>query len=85
MAQLQAPWTEEQVEALNHNQHSGVMHEYTCPHHHRKYEDRVLVATKDGWICPQRSCDYRQNWAHDFSTEKLVPYFPWDTKPEEEK
>ena len=31
------------------------------------HDDRKLVATNNGWICP--TCDYIQDWAHAFSAE----------------
>lgn len=57
-----APWTTEQVSALNDFQDSGVMHPFTCPRPHTASME--LVATPDGWVCPFLSCDYTQNWAH---------------------
>lgn len=56
---IRAPWTAEQVAALNRWQKAGNVHEFTCPNNHR---DRVLVAHEDGFHCPV--CDYRQSWAH---------------------
>lgn len=56
-----APWTDEQVAALNRFQTSGFVHEFTCRDDHGA-NSRVLVAHRDGWHCP--SCSYRQNWAH---------------------
>lgn len=63
-----APWTAEQVEALNEFQRLGYMHEFTCPNNHQS--DRVLVAHPHGWQCP--SCDYVQDWAHDFMADKAL-------------
>lgn len=60
-----APWTAEQVQALNAFQRSRVMlHPFTCGGDHCVGEERVLVATPGGWVCP--SCTYRQDWAHAF-------------------
>jgi hypothetical protein len=64
---LQAPWTPQQVDALNYFQRRGDVHEYTCPNDHGD-ADRTLFATKDGWRCPH--CDYRQNWAHPMLMER---------------
>ena len=58
---LQAPWSSDQVDALNQFQRRGDVHEFTCPENHGG-ADRTLIATKEGWICPH--CDYRQDWAH---------------------
>lgn len=59
---IKAPWTPEQVAALNAYQALGFVHEFTCLEDHGP-DSRVLVAATDGWICP--SCDYTQDWAHD--------------------
>lgn len=60
---IRAPWTAEQIDALNAHQAQSQFHPYTCPNWHGDpAERRNLVATKDGWIC--RHCDYKQNWAH---------------------
>lgn len=77
---IRAPWTPDQVEALNRYQHLGHYHAYTCGGDrsdaaHVTYQAEhggdhgQLVATADGWICPV--CGYRQDWAHAFSFEEL--------------
>lgn len=53
-----APWTQEQVDGLTRWQTSGVVHEYTCG---ADSSHRPLVATANGWTCPD--CPYRQDWA----------------------
>jgi len=64
-----APWTREQVAALNRWQCCNHIHPFTCPNrgdgnHHVIMNDLgTLVATEDGWTCPY--CDYTQDWAHD--------------------
>lgn len=61
-----APWTPEQVAALNARQRDGSYHPFTCGGNRTDANhldgEGVLVATPDGWVCPY--CDYRQNWAH---------------------
>lgn len=57
--QIYAPWCADTVDALNKFQRLGYVHEFTCPGHDEG--DRTLVATRNGWICP--NCDYRQEWA----------------------
>jgi hypothetical protein len=58
---INAPFTAEQVDALNRYQRLDHVHEFTCPDAHDG-ADRTLYATREGWRCPH--CDYRQNWAH---------------------
>jgi len=65
---IHAPWTAEQVDALNRFQHASVVHPFTCPGHDGG-GDRTLVATRRGWICCH--CGYTQTWAHRFMVEPL--------------
>lgn len=58
---IHAPFSSEQVDALNKFQRLGYVHEFTCPNHHGD-ADRALFATVGGWRCPH--CDYSQDWAH---------------------
>jgi hypothetical protein len=58
MNQSFAPWTKEQVDALNRRQQRDDLHAYTCGEH----SNTPLVATVHGWICIY--CDYSQTWAH---------------------
>ena len=55
-----APWSQEHVDSLNKLQKDETFHGYTCPTAHP--EGRLLVATKQGWICPH--CEYKQDWSH---------------------
>lgn len=69
---IYAPWTSEQVEALNAFQAEGGMHPFTCGGDHTPASP-VLVAKKDGWHCPQpygENCDYRQDWAPSFMFQR---------------
>jgi len=66
---IRAPWTPEQVAALNRYQQAHDFHPYTCGGN-RKDEwhldgEGVLVATEKGWVCPY--CNYTQNWARAFT------------------
>jgi hypothetical protein len=71
-----APWTIDQVLALNAYQRLGYVHEFTCPENHER-KSRVLVAKPDGWHCP--TCDYRQDWAHDYMADRAMhPRNPLD-------
>ena len=60
------PWTDEEVAALNRWQANPRVHSFTCG---TDSAHRVLVATRDGWVC--RDCEYRQHWAHAFMLNML--------------
>ncbi len=74
MDRITAPWTAQQVSALNLYQRKGRFHPFTCGGErgdaaHRAYaashgdrDEGLLVAHPDGWRCPV--CGYRQDWAH---------------------
>lgn len=59
-----APFTDEQVVQLNSWQANRPFHPFTCGGEHEGHIN--LVATRDGWVCPDPACDYQQDWAHDF-------------------
>lgn len=70
-----APWSFEQVDALNTYQKSGIFHPFTCPdrgddqhNNYAGYDLGALVATRNGWEC--RDCDYTQDWAHAAMADK---------------
>jgi hypothetical protein len=54
-----APWSPETVSLLSEFQTIGVVHPFTC----RVHSDLCLLPTPKGWICPNRACDYTQDWA----------------------
>ena len=56
---ITAPFSMEQVDALNAWQADGTYHPFTCGNCRN-----ILIATVNGWIC--KYCPYTQNWAHDF-------------------
>jgi len=64
---IKAPFTPEQVVALNRFQQCGRFHPFTCGGNRKDAAhldgEGVLVATPEGWRCPY--CDYKQDWAHD--------------------
>lgn len=66
---LKAPFTSEQVTNLNVWQTDPNRHPFTCGHCRDAGlpGECPLTATEGGWICP--TCDYTQNWAHDFMAE----------------
>jgi len=70
-------WSEDVVKTLNEYQTSGKFHPYTCGtpdcgrtklcvnwrgDQHEVFFRSELVATTNGWICP--NCDYTQDWYH---------------------
>lgn len=64
---LKAPWTEEQVTALNEYQKKDEFHEFTCGN-----GSHVLRATPNGWVCDECAAQgksYTQDWCHDFMAE----------------
>ncbi|NUR03417.1 MAG: hypothetical protein HOY79_44945 [Streptomyces sp.] len=65
---IYAPWTPEQVEALNRFQQYGGMHPFTCGNDHSSM-NVVLMAHQDGWHCSAPACHYRQDWAHAFMAD----------------
>ncbi|MFF7527322.1 hypothetical protein [Streptomyces pseudovenezuelae] len=70
---IRAPWTPDQVAALNEFQHRGGVHPFTCGGDHAPGSP-VLIAREDGWHCPQpygEPCDYTQDWAHAFMADRL--------------
>ena len=70
---ISAPFTPEQVMALNRFQTSGEMHPFTCGQRDEHPEDPgILVAINHGWVCPA-ACDYEQDWAHDFMAATTPP------------
>ncbi|MER7908263.1 hypothetical protein [Streptomyces sp. NPDC096068] len=73
---IHAPWTTEQVQALNEFQQRGGMHPFTCGAEHTSGRSPVLDATHSGWICPDPKCAYTQDWAHAFMAEPREPDNP---------
>lgn len=69
---INAPFSEDQVEALNAWQEARLVTPYLCPKYHVGPDDRVLIATRKGWVCSDTACDYTQNWAHGFMAERSV-------------
>mgnify|MGYP003494633469 FL=1 len=64
MTIITAPFTADQIKALNVYQTLGFTHQqYTCGR--RTYScEGILVAEASGWRCAVPGCDYTQNWAH---------------------
>jgi len=74
---IRAPWTSEQVDALNAFQERGGMHPFTCGAEAHPVH-LVLLAHRDGWRCSDPACGYRQDWAHAFMADPQAwPKFPF--------
>lgn len=72
LEKIQAPFTPEQVKALNKYQRSGAFHPFTCCSHNdcdrqARANQGVLVAFEEGWTCPCGA--WKQDWAHAFMAE----------------
>ncbi|MFE2973320.1 hypothetical protein [Streptomyces sp. NPDC059258] len=65
---ITAPWSSEQVAALEQFQTSSGMHPFTCGAD-RHTQPPSLVPSRSGWYCPDPACDYRQDWAHAFMAD----------------
>lgn len=74
-----APFSDEQVEALNKYQREAPFHPFTCANRgdgnhveHAGHSDLgMLTATNEGWVCSD--CDYTQLWAHAFMAQPWPP------------
>lgn len=73
---VHAPWTADQVTALNTFQHYGRMHPFTCGALHASGQSPILIATNSGWVCPDPQCTFRQDWAHAFMVERGAAAVP---------
>jgi len=69
---ITAPFTPEQVEALNRWQEHGPGHPFTCPRS-RHAVHVALIARTDSWHCSDPACDYRQDWAHPLMVGTAPP------------
>lgn len=89
MEQIKAPFTEEQVKALNKYQFSGAFHPFTCRGQVRVVtkgqaplersrdtcpNEGILIATESGWQCPCKDSECNQDWAWRFMTENIDMY-----------
>lgn len=68
MTKIQAPFSPERVAALNRYQTRGKFHPFTCPNEH--VGEAVLLATREGFVCPVEGCEYSQDWAHAFMAQE---------------
>lgn len=56
--QVFAPWTDEQVAAIQRWQDNKWVHPLTCKHH----SGEPLKVTREGLRCDHKGCDYTQDW-----------------------
>ncbi|MFE7535235.1 hypothetical protein ACFU67_13295 [Streptomyces rhizosphaericola] len=68
---ITAPWSSEQVAALEQFQTASGMHPFTCGADQHSQPPR-LVPSHSGWYCPDPACDYRQDWAHAFMADPVA-------------
>lgn len=66
MVDSHAPWTDEEVDNINHFQSSGVYHPFTCNCPHPVRNSR-LIAYNDGLRCEH--CGYRQAWVFGYMAD----------------
>lgn len=71
LARLYAPWTDDQVSALNRWQHFPLVHPFTCGRCDCK---EPLIARTSGWYC--QSCGGEQKWALALMAEPAVNQEP---------
>ena len=64
---------QEQVDSINGYQRQSFFHPFTCGNNHDGA--RVLVAEKTGMKCP--TCDYHQDWCHNFMTDNSWKAWPY--------
>jgi len=60
---MDAPWSDEVVEALNWWQRSEFVHPYTCAC------GEVMIPTKEGFVC--RKCPHKQDWCMEDVVEAV--------------
>ncbi len=89
--QIKAPWTTDQVAALNWYQHAGAARPFLCAgnRHDAAHRDHaadarhrdagILEATPAGLIC--RACSYRQDWAVAQAIEAMPVEPTWYSPP----
>jgi hypothetical protein len=77
MTRVYAPFSLDQIEALNAFQKLGYFHPFTCGNRNDHVSNSTLVASEKGWSCPHRECGYTQDWAFEFMADKnLHPKMP---------
>lgn len=66
---MQAPWSNQIVRMLNEYQKIDKFHSYTCADDSQNHPS--LKATTEGWICPDKNCDYTQDWCHAITISEM--------------
>ena len=72
MERITAPFTTQQIEMLNAFQNLEIVHPFTCGLRENHISNDILIATPLGWICPENTCFYTQNWAWEFMTNQKI-------------
>jgi hypothetical protein len=75
-SQINAPWTADQVAALERFQTEGHMHPFTCGGDQHSMAPR-MIPSRSGWHCPDPDCSYTQDWAHAFMAQPAAWPKPW--------
>lgn len=71
MAIVDAPWTPQQVAALERWQLAGHVHPFTCVAVAHPDKTVNLVPFPEGWRCPE--CGYTQTWAYSYMLDGPPP------------
>jgi len=67
---VEAPFTPEDVAALNRFQLDDRFHPFTCAS--VDHAGVRLIATENGWRCAVQTCGYTQDWAWDMMLTDVV-------------
>lgn len=79
MANINPPWTDEQVKNLEEWQKTGWLHPFTCCGHEgclreESVNEGILIPTNNGLVCPCGK--YTQNWASQNMLDGNIPPNP---------
>lgn len=69
--EIHAPWTPEQVDAINRYQ-TFADQPLICSRTRDLHQGHrvVLIARRDGMHCSDPACDYRQGWVLDYMAKR---------------
>lgn len=68
--EIHAPWTPEQVQAINRHQ-AAAEYPLICSRTRDRHGGlrMVLIARRDGMRCSDPSCDYQQSWVRGYMAD----------------